>query len=89
MVWGRKFKAIVESEKYDTLTVNELFSKHKSAEEDRAMTSKIEDPTDSHSLCRAYSLGTHARKDEDRLLVESPVILLGLVPCNPTRTPVL
>jgi hypothetical protein len=26
-VWGEKFKAIVESEKYDTLTVNELFSK--------------------------------------------------------------
>jgi hypothetical protein len=26
-VWGGKFEAIVESEKYDTLTVNELFSK--------------------------------------------------------------
>jgi hypothetical protein len=25
-IWGGKFKAIVESEKYDTLTVNELFS---------------------------------------------------------------
>jgi hypothetical protein len=24
--WGGKFEAIVESEKYDTLTVNELFS---------------------------------------------------------------
>jgi hypothetical protein len=50
MVWGRKFKAIVESEKYDTLTVNELFSKFKSAEVDRGMTAKIEGPTDSHSL---------------------------------------
>jgi hypothetical protein len=29
-VWGGKFEAIVESEKYDTLTVNELFSKLKS-----------------------------------------------------------
>jgi hypothetical protein len=28
--------------------------------------------------CRAYSLGTHARKDEDGLLVEFP--------CNPIRT---
>jgi hypothetical protein len=28
-VLGRKFDAIVESEKYDTLTVNELFSKLK------------------------------------------------------------
>jgi hypothetical protein len=24
-IWGRKFEAIVESEKYDTLTVKELF----------------------------------------------------------------
>jgi hypothetical protein len=49
-VWGGKFEAIVESEKYDTLTVNELFSKLKSAEVDRGMTAKIEGPTGSHSL---------------------------------------
>jgi hypothetical protein len=49
-VCGGKFEAIVESEKYDTLTVNELFSKLKSAEVDRGMTAKIEGPTDSHSL---------------------------------------
>jgi hypothetical protein len=49
-VWGGKFEAIVESEKYDTLTVNELFSKLKSAEVDRGMTAKIEGSTDSHSL---------------------------------------
>jgi hypothetical protein len=49
-VWGRKFEAIVESKKYDTLTVNELFSKLKSTEVDRGMTAKIEGPTDSHSL---------------------------------------
>jgi hypothetical protein len=36
-VWGGKFEAIVELEKYDTLTVNELFSKLKSAEVDRGM----------------------------------------------------
>jgi hypothetical protein len=48
-IWGRKFEAIVESEKYDTLTVNELFSKLKSTEVDRGMTTKIEVPTDSHS----------------------------------------
>jgi hypothetical protein len=47
---GGKFEAIVESEKYDTLTVNELFSKLKSAKVDRGMTTKIEGPTDSHSL---------------------------------------
>jgi hypothetical protein len=49
-VWGGKFEAIVELEKYDTLTVNELFSKLNSAEVDRGMTAKIEGPTDSHSL---------------------------------------
>jgi hypothetical protein len=40
----------VKSEKYDTLTVNELFSKLKSAEVDRGMTAKLEGPTYSHSL---------------------------------------
>jgi hypothetical protein len=29
-------------------------------------------------LCRAYTPGTHTRKDEDGLLLEFP--------CNPTRT---
>jgi hypothetical protein len=48
MVWGEKFEAIVDSEKYDTLTVNELFSKLKSSEVDRGMTAKIGGPTDSH-----------------------------------------
>jgi hypothetical protein len=45
-VWGRKFEAIVESEKYDTQTVNELFSKIKYD----TLTAKIKGPTDSHSL---------------------------------------
>jgi hypothetical protein len=49
-IWCGKFEAIVESEKYDTLTVNELFSKLKSAEVNRGMTAKLEGPTDSHSL---------------------------------------
>jgi hypothetical protein len=48
-IWGGKFEAIVESEKYDTLMVNELFSL-KSAKVDRGMTAKLEGPTDSHSL---------------------------------------
>jgi hypothetical protein len=37
-VWCGKFEAIVELEKYGTFTVNELFSKLKSAEVDRGMT---------------------------------------------------
>jgi hypothetical protein len=52
-IWGGKFEAIVEPEKYDTLMVNELFSKLKSAEVDRGMTAKLEGPTDSHSLALA------------------------------------
>jgi hypothetical protein len=47
---GGKFKAIDESEKNDTLTVNELFSQLKSAELDRGMTAKMEEQTHSHSL---------------------------------------
>jgi hypothetical protein len=50
MVWGGKFEAIVEFEKYDTLTANELFSKLMCAEVDRGITTKIEGPGDSHSL---------------------------------------
>jgi hypothetical protein len=49
-IWGGRFEAIVELEKYYTLTVNELFSKLKSGEVDRGMTAKLEGPTDSHSL---------------------------------------
>jgi hypothetical protein len=49
-VWGGKFEAIVESEKYKTLAMNELFSKLKLVEVDRGMTAKIEGPIDSHSL---------------------------------------
>jgi hypothetical protein len=49
-IWGGESKAIVESEKYDTLTVNKFFSKFKLAEVDRGMTAKLEGPNDSHSL---------------------------------------
>jgi hypothetical protein len=47
---GHGLVAILESEKYTTLTVNELFSKLKSAEVDRGLTARLESPTDSHSL---------------------------------------
>jgi hypothetical protein len=39
-VWDTKVKAILESEKYDTLIMNELFSKLKSAELDRGVTAR-------------------------------------------------
>jgi hypothetical protein len=49
-VCGGKFETIVESEKYDTLTIDELFSKLMSAKVDRGMTAKMEGPTDFHNL---------------------------------------
>jgi hypothetical protein len=49
-VWEGKVEAILESEKYTTLTVNELFSKLKSAEVNRGLTARLESPTNSHSL---------------------------------------
>jgi hypothetical protein len=49
-VWSGKDEAILESEKYETLTVVELFSKLKSSEVDHGVLAKIENPTDPHSL---------------------------------------
>jgi hypothetical protein len=49
-VWSGKVEAILESEKYETLTADELFSKLKSSKVDRGVRAKIENPTDPHSL---------------------------------------
>jgi hypothetical protein len=49
-VWEGKVEAILESEKYTTSKVNELFSKLKSVEVDKGLTARLECPTDSHSL---------------------------------------
>jgi hypothetical protein len=49
-IWDEKVEAIFESEKYDTLVVNELFSKLKSTEVDRGVTAHLESLTDSRSL---------------------------------------
>jgi hypothetical protein len=49
-VWSGKVEAILESEKYETLTVDELFSKLKSSEVDRGVHAKIENLTNPHSL---------------------------------------
>jgi hypothetical protein len=48
-MWGERLR-LLESKKYTTLTVNELFSKLKSAKEDRGYTAHLESLTDSHSL---------------------------------------
>jgi hypothetical protein len=49
-IWDGKVEAILESEKYDTLTIDVLFSKLKSAEVDSGVTTRLESPTDSHSF---------------------------------------
>jgi hypothetical protein len=49
-VWSGKVEAILDLEKYETLTVDELFSKLKSFAVDRGVHAKIENPTDPHSL---------------------------------------
>jgi hypothetical protein len=59
-VWSGKVEAILESDKYETLTVDELFSKLKSSEVDRGVRAKIENPTDPHSLALVYGSRNNA-----------------------------
>jgi hypothetical protein len=59
-MWNEKFNAILESEKYETLPVDELFSKLKSSEVDRGVHAKIENPTDPHSLPLVFGSRTNA-----------------------------
>jgi hypothetical protein len=49
-VWSGKVEAILELKKYQTLAVDELFSKLKAPEVDRGVREKIEKPTYPHSL---------------------------------------
>jgi hypothetical protein len=59
-MWSGKVEAILESEKYETLMVDELFSKLKSSEVDRGVRAKIENPTDPHSLALVSGSRTNA-----------------------------
>jgi hypothetical protein len=59
-VWSGKVEAILESEKYETLTVDEVFSKLKSSEVDRGVRAKIENSTDPHSLALVSGSRTNA-----------------------------
>jgi hypothetical protein len=59
-LWSGKVKAILESEKYETLTVDELFSKLKSSKVDRGVRAKIENPTDPYSLALVSGSRTNA-----------------------------
>jgi hypothetical protein len=59
-MWSGKVEAILEFEKYETLTVDELFSKLKSSEVDHGVRAKIENPTDSYSLALVSGSRTNA-----------------------------
>jgi hypothetical protein len=59
-VWSGKVEAILESEKYETVMVDELFSNLKSSEVDRGMRAKIENPTDPHCLALVSGSRTNA-----------------------------
>jgi hypothetical protein len=59
-VWSGKVEDILESEKYETLTVDELFSKLKSSEVDHGVRTKIENPTGPHSLALVSGSRTNA-----------------------------
>jgi hypothetical protein len=59
-VWSGKVEAFLESEKYETLTVDNLFSKLKSSKVDRGVHAKIKNPTDPHSLALVSGSRTNA-----------------------------
>jgi hypothetical protein len=68
-MWSEKVEAILESEKYETLTVDELFSKIKSSEVDRGVRAKIENPTDPHSLALVSGSRTNANMSSRHFFV--------------------
>jgi hypothetical protein len=74
-VWSKKVEAIIESEKYETLTVDELFSKLKSSEVDRGVRAKIENPTDPHSLALVSGSRTNANMSSRHFSLSSLVSL--------------
>jgi hypothetical protein len=58
-VWSEKVETILELDKYETLMVDELFSKLKSSEVDLGVRAKIENPTNPHSLALMSRLRTN------------------------------
>jgi hypothetical protein len=67
-IWDGKVETIFESEKYDTLTMNELFSKLKSAELDRGMTSCQESPIDPHILALVSGKGSKSNANASSMM---------------------
>jgi hypothetical protein len=74
-VWDGKVEAILESEKYDTLMVNELFSKLKSAELDRGVTARLESLTNPHSLDLVGGKGVKSKANASSIMHSLPSLM--------------
>jgi hypothetical protein len=83
-VWSGKVEAILESEKYESLTVDELFSKLKSSEVDHGVRANIENPTDPHSLALVSGSRTNAIGQSTRSLYLCTCASVAFEPANPT-----
>jgi hypothetical protein len=59
-VWSGKVEPILESEKHETLTVDDLFSKLKSSDVDRGVRAKIENLAGPHILALVSGSRTNA-----------------------------
>jgi hypothetical protein len=75
-MWSGKVEAILESEKYETLTVDELFFKLKSSEVDRGVRAKIENLTDPHSLALVSGSRTNANMSSRQFSLSCLVSML-------------
>jgi hypothetical protein len=74
-VWSEKVEAILESERYETLTVDGPFSKLMSSEVDLGVRARIENPTDPHSLALVSGSRTNANPSSKMYSLSSLVSL--------------
>jgi hypothetical protein len=72
-IWGTKAEAILESGKYEMLTVDVLFSKLKSFEVDRGVRGKIENLTHPHSLALVFGPRTNANLSTRQFSLSVPI----------------
>jgi hypothetical protein len=75
-MWSEKVEAILESEKYKTLMVDDLSSKLKSSEVDHGVRARIENPTDPHSLALVSGLRTNTNLSSSQFSLSCLVSML-------------
>jgi hypothetical protein len=74
-IWGRKVETILKLGTYETLTVDELFFKLKSAEVDCGVGAKIEGLTDLHSLYLGGGSGAKSNSNPSSKMYSLPSCL--------------